>query len=493
MQLIDVGVQRYRCIEDSGVVPIEPGVTCLVGKNESGKTAFLRALFRINPVDASAGFDEVVDYPSRLTRERKTTEGYLRAVQATFRLGDDEVAAIEEELGAGVLTSRTLLVERGYRETAARYCVEVDESVAVNRLRRGLDLPPEHSVSVGVATTLDDLLAALVALPEPSEEVVDLLGRIRGWRERRLSLHVIDTYLSNWQPRFVYFADYDSMPGKVAIPRRDSGTLGRGGRAGIARPAVDGRGQARGLPGRTPSRAADPRGGKRRQQHQRRGVPLLVAESRPRVELRVLQPEPGAVPPLDQGPLLQVRVRNDRHRVSIPFDERSRGFVWFFSFLAYFSQLEEEAQRNGGRELILLLDEPGLSLHATAQDDLLALIEDRLAHHQVIYTTHSPFLVDLQRLRRTRTVTDVDDAGTRVSADLSTADPETAFPLQAALGFELAGSLFVEPHTVLVEGPSDLIYLDLLDAALAHAGRTTLDPRWAKVPVGGGGEPRDLR
>jgi hypothetical protein len=59
-------------------------------------------------------------------------------------------------------------------------------------------------------------------------------------------------------------------------------------------------------------------------------------------------------PHLSRGPLLQIRVENQRHRVTVPFDERSRGFVWFFSFLASFSRLEETATQ----PLILLLDEP---------------------------------------------------------------------------------------------------------------------------------------
>ena len=86
------------------------------------------------------------------------------------------------------------------------------------------------------------------------------------------------------------------------------------------------------------------------------------------VDLKLLPTaEPNALPQLTQAPLLEIRVRNTRHRVSVPFDERSRGFVWFFSFLAYFSKLEEDEKQ----PLILLLDEPGLSLHAMAQRDLL--------------------------------------------------------------------------------------------------------------------------
>jgi predicted ATP-binding protein involved in virulence len=55
MRLIQVTATNYRCISDSG--PVEIGdVTCLVGKNESGKTAFLQALRRLNPSETADGF-----------------------------------------------------------------------------------------------------------------------------------------------------------------------------------------------------------------------------------------------------------------------------------------------------------------------------------------------------------------------------------------------------------------------------------------------------
>ncbi|WP_198602300.1 ATP-dependent nuclease [Rhodococcus opacus] len=204
------------------------------------------------------------------------------------------------------------------------------------------------------------------------------------------------------------------------------------------------------------------------------------------VKLMVLQPEAGAQPPLNQGPILQIRVENRRHKASVPFDDRSRGFVWFFSFLAYFGALEDEYDSD---DLVLLLDEPGLSLHGRAQEDLLKLIDERLApKHQVLYTTHSPFMVPAGRLQRVRTVTDRNSQGTVVSGDIFNADDDTAFPLYAAMGVEMTQNLFIGDNTLLLEGPSDLIYLDVLSEALTEAGRTGLDPRWVKTPIGGSGK-----
>jgi len=191
---------------------------------------------------------------------------------------------------------------------------------------------------------------------------------------------------------------------------------------------------------------------------------------------------PDEEPPLNAGHIFNVRIYNSRHSVTVPFDERSRGFVWFFSFFAYFGNLPITETS----DVILLLDEPGVSLHAKAQNDFLKFIESKLApERQVIYTTHSPFLIDPKRLDRVRTVEDADGVGTVVSAEVLGTDADTVFPLQAALGYELAQTLFLGPNTLLVEGPSDLIYLQLLSQATEALGLEILDPRWIITPVGG--------
>ena len=94
------------------------------------------------------------------------------------------------------------------------------------------------------------------------------------------------------------------------------------------------------------------------------------------------------------------RVRNMKHGVTTPLGTRSRGFVWFFSFLAWYHKIRKENEN-----LILLLDEPGLFLHAKAQGDLLHYFKKELTpYHQLIYTTHSPFMVDPIHFNRVRIV-----------------------------------------------------------------------------------------
>src|SRR5207247_1064345 len=88
-----------------------------------------------------------------------------------------------------------------------------------------------------------------------------------------------------------------------------------------------------------------------------------------------------------------------------------------------------------------------------------------------------------------RTVEDVvidqDVIGAKVAETLLSSDPDTAFPLQAALGYDLTRSLFVGEQTLLVGGPGDLLYLTWMGRELELRGREPLDARWTVAPVGG--------
>jgi predicted ATP-dependent endonuclease of OLD family len=134
-----------------------------------------------------------------------------------------------------------------------------------------------------------------------------------------------------------------------------------------------------------------------------------------------------------------------------------------------------------------VLDEPGLGLHARAQKDFLRFIEDRLSPRcQVLYTTHSPFLIQPDHLERARLVEDKGrDIGSRITSDVLTTDKDTLFPLQGALGYDLAQHLFVAPHNLVLEGTSDYTYLLLISSFLKEKGREGLDDKWSLVPVGG--------
>lgn len=484
MKLVNAQVRRYRSIEESTSFAVEPGVTCLVGKNESGKTATLQALYKSNPI-ARAKFDEGLDYPSHKTRELTGNSDPIEVTALTYELDDADVEAVEAQLGVGALTSRTVTIRTGYRHSGSTWTLKIDHAAIVRHLREGLELPPSTAAAADKAATTGALVAALEAMEAPTADSQAVVAQVGAWRESNPRLKAIDL-LNALRPKFVYFGDYDTMPGKVSIPnlieRRDEDELDRGERALLA--LLD-------LAGVSLEDFSSPESHEhliRRLENASNSISAEVFEywsqnKNLEVQLTVIPtPETGAVAPLDRGPLLQIRVRNLRHRVTVPFDERSRGFVWFFSFLAYFSQIEQEAEQ----PLILLLDEPGLSLHATAQHDLLRFIDERLAsRHQVLFSTHSPFMVEPRAFERVRTVIDHETTGTTISSDVLRVDGESAFPLHAALGIELTQTLFVGPEVLFVEGPSDVVYLQYLSDELKAAGRAGVDERWVIVPGGG--------
>lgn len=85
-----------------------------------------------------------------------------------------------------------------------------------------------------------------------------------------------------------------------------------------------------------------------------------------------------------------MRVRDKRDMVSMPLGNRSRGFNWFFSFGVWLRAIQKERIC----PFIFLLDEPGLNLHISVQKDLMNLIKDISKQDQVIFTTHSPYMLE---------------------------------------------------------------------------------------------------
>ena len=426
MQFVRARVTNYKSIDDSGWVSFD-GITCLVGKNESGKSAFLQALRRLNPASGASGDFNLSDYPRKgYSRYRRVhAQQPAGVVSAEFNLSDEELASLP------MLSSRKVVVHKDYANS-------LSWDLSFNH-------PPPDASS---RKSVEDRLRAMM-------------------------------------PHFVYFDDYSVMRGRISVEslmeRRNSGSdLEDSDRVFLSLLAVAGI-ELENLRMQTNYEYL-----KAELESAAIGISDELFEfwkqnKQLRVDFDLSLANPADPPPLDKGTILHTRIWNERHRVSVPFDERSRGFVWFFSFLTYFSNLEEEITSS----LVLLLDEPGTNLHAMGQTDFMRFIEERLApKHQVIYTTHSPFMVNLERLSNVRLVEDIESSGTVVSENVLGNDSETIFPLQVALGHQMAQSLFLAPDVLMVANPTDMIYLQMLGDAVVSSGGPRLDPRWTVVPVG---------
>lgn len=186
------------------------------------------------------------------------------------------------------------------------------------------------------------------------------------------------------------------------------------------------------------------------------------------------------------GNHFRIWVHDDLRPEDIELENRSTGLQWFLSFYLVFLVESTAAHANS----VLLLDEPGLSLHPLAQRDLSAFFEGLARTNQLVYTTHSPFLVDPDHLDRVKAVF-VDAAGaTCCSPDLRASERGTGkrssvYPVYAALGISVSDVLLLGCQVVLVEGVSDQYVLSALKNVLLAAGKIAPAKEIVFMPVSG--------
>lgn len=143
---------------------------------------------------------------------------------------------------------------------------------------------------------------------------------------------------------------------------------------------------------------------------------------------------------------------------------RSKGKQWHLAFY-----IKVTARANEDLPNIILIDEPGLFLHAKAQEDILRKLEVSAKEVQLIFSTHSPYLLEADKLNRVRLIYRTKRAGTIIENKVhALADKETLTPILTAIGLELnAGISSIDKvNNVIVEGPSDVYYLTGFKAML---------------------------
>jgi len=439
LKLTNIRVENFKCIEDSTPFRID-NLTAFVGKNESGKSAILEALYKLNPVEATENNFDELDYPRRQwsqykQRREKNPDNVLTTI---WELDEGDTKAVVDIVGPNALIGNVITVKKGY-DNIPRYTVSLDDKKVAQNLIAGADLFQEERDALGEVASVPDLVTKLQAIEQPAEKQTKLLAAVTKKFPNNKVMQPIVEALHARLPKFVLFSSYYKLPGEVALAayaaRKAQGAshVTSGDRvfealmdlAGVTTDGIQTINKFESLIAELESVQA----------HLTSQIFKYWTQNK---HLRVLfhfdaaRPEDPA--PFNSGYIFRTRIWNNRHEVSVGFDERSSGFVWFFSFLVWFSQVK----KNYAEKLVILLDEPGLSLHARAQADLLRYIKEKLLpEHQVLYTTHSPFMVDGENLLSARTVEDMtapDETvlGTKVGDEVLSTDADTVFPLQAA-------------------------------------------------------------
>jgi len=152
--------------------------------------------------------------------------------------------------------------------------------------------------------------------------------------------------------------------------------------------------------------------------------------------------------------------------------QRSRGVRWFLSF---YLELKAAVSQKNFRGRVLLIDEPGLSLHARAQEDVLKVFEHIKDKIQIIYTTHSPHLIDIRKLYRLlavqRSTGDVENSETEVydAKSLTSASADTLSPVYTLMGSRLSEQQFIQKkNNVILEDLTNYYYFSAFHSLLGY-------------------------
>jgi hypothetical protein len=531
MRLFKAQITKYRSIRDTGIFDIEENKTIVVGPNEAGKSAILQALQQINPPPDVPKFDPLRDYPR--SEYNEITTGKVKPSEVTvavgwFRLEPADIALLPEPFRACTYKFGRRLDNKAWHALEGGPDTKTFSGISDDLLRLAghadsqVKLPPAGEPvpakpSDGLATltkgwaptdliteekaaSLKKWLDSITALVD--ENNAKEVARLKHLREvsalaelRKQALGMLEKRL----PVFVLFSNYfrvrplihlAHLAQRIESKVLDDEQYDYGNQCllkllGFTARELSNLGNAAEPDPGNPSALQN-----YRDQLDKRSYQLNAASVRLTNEIvSVWVPDAGR----DEAARLRIVadrqylkvVVEDELGVEIELNQRSEGFQWLVSFFVVFFAEAAEQHRNA----ILLLDEPGLSLHGLKQREFRHTVSKLSENNQTIYTTHSPFLVGPDELDLVRVVEMRDrKVGTRVVTTVTAGDPAGLLPLQEALGYDLAQSLFGQKKNLVLEGLTDYWYVEALSKLLEDDGREYVNERIAMVPAASAGK-----
>lgn len=543
MQLTAFRVTNYRSVKDSGWIDAAD-ITSLIGTNESGKTNLLMPLWKLNP--AKEGEIKLLsDAPRKDYNAYRQMESKPDFIHARFSLSETLAKAIAAKTGK---TSDDVGLVEVCRDFDGKYGVhfpnaQADASIEASELRKVLDAATkeieaatpsgkgdeamkadllkrlrdavtaldsfEGSVGQeGIAELQTHLDTAAIKTPAKHSTIAPRFGQV---------VEVLAEYAARFTkpgpddneevyalvienlPVFVYYSTYGNLDSEIYLPHEI---------ANLKRTDLTGKSEARARTLRvlfefvrlSPEEILELGKDWANQQRQPTAEEVQALNEKKKERSVLLQSAGTELTTKFRewwkqgeyrirfeadGNHFRIWVSDDRRPEEIELEGRSTGLQWFLSFYLIFL-VESKAAHNGA---ILLLDEPGLSLHPLAQKDLALFFESLSGSNQLLYTTHSPFLVDADHLDRVRAVF-VDAVGntavsTNLRAGATAAESKSIYPVHAALGLSVSDTLFQGCRPVVVEGQSDQLYLSAMKNVLVASGRIKPAREIVFIPTSG--------
>lgn len=501
-------IENYRCIVDSGWVDIED-IAVIVGKNESGKTSILKALWKFNPYK-NEPFDLNREWPRG---KRKEKSGDKIVVTVKFDLTPDEKLELEE-IDSSAVGIIGVEIKRNYNGSYTYNFLPSDPDHThdlkwvISVIEEHFGLAPEDASlhfkseypekldnfvnqirenegsewAIKEAPAFKKNLSSLVSPsveehPQDNQSIQDLNIQIdKAMSELSIEppvRRVIDT-VHEWLPTFIYMDDYKIFSGSAQLnqvkQRMDKNQLTDDDRTIILIMEMAGLNlDEEVLKGNQEDK-------EQRMLDMNDASQTLTEEIAHRWTQRKYEVMFQA-----DGQHFITFVKDANSKILVPLEERSKGFQWFFSFDMTFMY-----ETHGKfKDSIILLDEPGLHLHASAQSDLLLRMKEYANKNQLIYTTHLPFMIDFTRLDNIYVAEEIEKEGTKVHRNWATADKDARFTLQAALGLSWSQSLFVGQYNLIVEGVTDFWFLIAFSTMFQEDEQNGIDEQLVITPAGG--------
>jgi len=432
MKVIAFKIYDYKSIKDTGICRTSgDNITTLAGQNESGKTAILEAL---------RDFDQAPGDPSKATDF--LPDSNLDAspmVSVLFRLSNEDIQKLVVE---DILDGQYKIVDH----------IEKQRELWIHRNL----LTGEPTLDSSLAEQWANIPREIVGEEDgENSESADPAGLNEA--EIAMEIKKFIEVLREYWPRFIYFDSFDDRlprtfpvhqlsgdPNSIPQIVRDFINLAELNLDKITLLSENDRTLGNYLGTCSANISGDFLTYWKQQVNGLTSVKLQVEHQR------------------DSSGILNLQFYVYDNKKQYP-EQRSKGFLWFLSF---FLRLAAEGENEYGDRLILI-DEPGSYLHATAQSDVLRLFEERLSKKdQIIYSTHSPYLIPASTLHRLRVVLNDGPNGTKIADKLT--DPmlsgegsaDVLSPIITAIGLDVQGGLgFTEETNLLVEGITDYYYL----------------------------------
>lgn len=504
MKLKSFRVENFRCVHDSGWIEAD-NITALVGKNESGKTAILRALHKFNPYKKE---------PYSLDREwprgkRKERSGDKVAVRVRFVFSENEIKELFE-IDPNLKDIEYIEISKNYdgNFSFSFFPAITDETfdlkAEVIKIKEKIGAPPKSSSANLQSEYIKEFNSLMKEIIEGDDKnyAVVKLGEFKDYFvnsadfskekavtreeiERSINSSIAD--LSNgysggkaiekikrWMPTFIYMDDFKIFSGSAHIDqvlrRKETNSLTYEDETIITILEMS---------GLNLEQEVEKAGKDNREQ---RVLDMSDASQTLTDEIasRWSQKKYEVVFQAD-GYHFITFVRDDASQVLVPLEERSKGFQWFFSFDMTFMHETKGKFSNA----VILLDEPGLHLHSVAKRDLLQRLYAYAKGNQILYSTHEPFMLDIEKLDSVYIVEEFGSEGSKAHKDWLNAGKEARFTLQAALGLSWHNSLFLGDNALFVSDVADLWLLESISAIFKEASLVGLDPKITIIPVGG--------